>query len=377
MVIDPRELDPRRRQAIPEDRVPIGTRCARCGQGLDGMALWAQCPGCGEAISERARAAWVAGVAATAAEPPKPLQRRVLVDYAGLPRASKRRLAAGLSIAALGPVLMAGGMLVAWLTLSLRGNGLVGLALADAEAIVASATLLAALPGAVLWVLGLVVVCPRVPGPPRDKADAASTATRLDGLSVGRPRWWPVAVVLSAGLWAGVFGCVLASVSAGGVGGSVGGGGGVELWAVRGAVLAALAALANGVVCWHLRDLALLLRDGDALSRMEQSALLLPLVLLFVGTFLFTPAMLREDIGVGGTVVGLFQGVMGLLAFAGFALWPVWRFVAGVWSLGACARWSVREDVDLEQRNRRFVAKSLAVEREANQRRAARGGEID
>jgi hypothetical protein len=357
MVIDPRELGARFRRRLTQERAPAGAICVHCGRELGGLAVQATCPACGEGISEQSRAVWAEAAKASAAGS-SGLQRRELDDYKKLPRASKQRLATGLSMAAVGLVLMLGGMLVVWVAMNWMFmqafQGIEG-AYGPPMTLSTWSLVLLTLPGAVLWVVGLGTVCPRVPPPPRDPADAEATAARLDGLSVGRRWWWPYAVTGSAALWIGVFGSLVGITLAVPIGWTESM---EEALSFLAAVLAGCAAIGNSIVCWHLRDIARIFRDDDAMIRMEQSAVLIPPVMLLLVLFVFNPFILGAGVF---SPVGL---LLGAFALFGCAAWPIWRFLAGVWMLGSTARWGVRDDVEQEHRVRRLIEASRAIEGE-------------
>lgn len=368
MVIDPRELDLRSRPPRVDDVILDDQPCKRCGYNLRGLARWSVCPECGLAIDPRAAAE---GITKPRPEAPAPLRNHVLVSSDELSRGTKRRLAVGLTIAACGATLLAGPMALAWVLLTLRSQAWTDASLAATEATIGWLAGTMALPGSVLWSLGVLIVTPGKPPPPRSKAEASAAAERLSGLMSDRPAWWPACVRVASAMWVWPIVCVALGVMQGGVSA-----GGASLH-VAGLVGVVVASLATAVVCVHLREVALLFNDDFAVQRCEQSTFLLPVLILVIALMLFVPNMFTPTIGPVTSILGLLQGLFLLMLFVVLVLWPVSRLLAGLWAVASTAKWSITNDQGAEAAEARFVARSLAIEREANQRRAAQGGEID
>jgi hypothetical protein len=368
MVIDPRELDLRSRPPRVDDVILEDQPCKRCGYNLRGLARWTVCPECGQPIDPRASAA---GITKPRPEAPAPLRNHVLVNADELPRGTKRRLAVGLTIAACGATLLAGPMALAWVLLTLRSQAWTNASLAATEATIGWLAGTMALPGSVLWSLGVLIVTPGKPPPPRNKAEAFAAAERLSGLMSERPACWPACMRVASAVWVWPVGCVAFSVAQGG---ASGGGEGLQIAGLVGVVAASLA---TALVCVHLREIALLFNDDFAVQRFEQSTFLLPVLILVIALVLFVPNMFAPTVSPAMSVLGLLQGLFLLTMFLVLVIWPVSRLLAGLWAVASSARWSITNDLGAEAAEARFVARSLAIEREANQRRAAQGGEID
>lgn len=368
MVIDPRELTYRPPPVSPDECVKGDRPCVRCGANLRGLAVWAACPGCGLPVDERAAAL---GFDRPLAERPKPLTARVLVNHLDLPRGVRRRIGWALGLAAAGATVLAASMGGVFVLLMQRGQGWIDMEAGSVERVAGRVAIDLALPGAGAWFVGVLLVTPGKPPEPRTKQASDATAGRLTGLVVDKPAWWPWLVRVGAAAWIPPLLAVGACVDAGGISG---GATGLARVAV---LLTLLATLLSTPVFLHLKDLALVFFDDLASSRLEQSAFMLPLLMLIISALFYTPSMFAARISDLGQLIGVFQGFMLLIMFPVFAIYPVWRLMAGLWSLGSAARWSVRNDQSAEATQARFVERSLRIERAAQARRAERGGDLD
>lgn len=374
MVIDPRELRPRQavpsRRTLADDAVVKGDRpCASCGANLRGLAGWAKCPDCGAPVDPAAHAA---GISAPQAEPPRRPRARGLVHVRDLPRSAKWRLAVGTRVAALGLAAFAAPPGLIWLLMVVRSQSwLQGVEFRALESLLGWAAGAVALPGALAWCAGLWILIPSVPPKPRDKAEALATAHTLGGLMVDHPRWWPGVVRAAPLAWPVLFALLAGSIAAGGVNTPSG----QQLWTVMLAVTA-IASIAHAAACAFLRELALIVCDDVCASRCLQSAFLLPVLLVFTGIFLSPESLFSEEISPLSSITGGFQGIFLMVLFFALVGYPVWRFIAGVWSLAHSCSWSVLNDFQAQDKDARFVANSLKIERQAAADRE-RLGELD
>lgn len=370
MVVDPRELRPRKPAAPANDSViKVDSPCPRCGANLRGLARWAACPDCGAPVDAAAQAA---GLTAPQAPAKKPPRARVLVHVKDLPRKTKWRLAFGTRIAATGLVAFSGTMGVLWLLLTVRSQGwLPGFSFSGLEQLIGWCTTVIVIPGVIAWGLGLWMIIPDVPPKPKTKEEAQATASTLGGLMVDKPAWWPWVARLAPFAWLPAMGALAASIAAGGINSANGG----SMWGLT-LGLTFMACCAHLAPCVFLRELALVVHDDLCATRCLHTALLLPVLFAFTSLILAPNDLFSHNLGDLTMITGGFQGLFLVIAFLGFVLWPTWRFVAGVWSLADSCSWSVLNDFGAESKEQRFIAQSLEIERQANEDRK-RLGELD
>ncbi len=356
MVIDPRLLTP-----LPSSKVHKGqSPCARCGFDLRGLSRSTACPQCG--LPGDAPEEIITGQAAATALNTSPPRPRPLTKIGQLKRTDKRRLAIGATLMSIGIAAYAGAMLVSWMTLFIRCNGWIDFVLRDAERIVTAATLLPVLPGAVLWAMGVWILVPSHPPAPKSKGEAEAIAFTLGGLVVDQASWWPGLVRVCGFAWLLPPLCILACNASGGAASESGG-----PWVWIGLASLVIALIMNGVVCEYMRQLSIVSHDDEAGNRFYQSVGVLPGAMVLT-LILCTPGTLLID---GGCVAlkGLFNALSLIFFFAG-AGWGTFRFVAASFSIASTLRWSVTNEIDGVAKDQRFIDKSLAIEREFNERRA-------
>ncbi|MBL8990774.1 MAG: hypothetical protein JNJ48_04245 [Phycisphaerae bacterium] len=298
---------------ITDDRL-----CRRCGYALQGLPENGVCPECGERIvGERISTS---------------IAKRGPASFQDLSPGEFRRLGVIGSTLCLGIVLLAGGWLLAWVLIIARNSGL------DAPpGIVAVALAASALPGAVLWCLGLWTLLLHW-GSHGGERGGIATAARLPAR--------PVALWVCAAQAALVLTIVSASISA------ALGGPGSGAWADRLMWLGVLGGVAGGLALgaaarW-LFEVASACDDDFAAARMRGAVVSIPLA---AGLLSLSPlyALFLGVYGIGTMAVIGFSAILGV---------PIAMFVAGVWSLGASLRWSRRNADDLHARDQRFRQRS-------------------
>ncbi len=296
------------------------------------------------------------------------LWARPLLHVNDLSRPVRRRIALGTTFMAVGLVVASVPLAVVWLLYFVRSQSWVEFLIADLNRLASVASLFTGLPGIALWTVGFIMLCPRVPGTPRNKHEAQATGYELRGIMVGRPFFWPVLVCTCAACWALPLVCIVACVAAGGADTPEG-----SRLAVWGYGMLLFASITNAGCCFHLRELATVVCDDPASNRFLQTMFLFPLLVLLGPLLLVPPNLLHKAIPSFTLTSHGFGGIFMLVGCLAFLYYPGFRFAAAVWSLGASWRWSVTNDIERESKNARFVARSLEIERRAEEERVRLG----
>ncbi len=371
MVLDPRTLKP-----VASETVKVDAPCARCGVNLKGLAVWTRCHQCG---LEVARSIEPGATTAPTTAPPavdedgrpvrptqtpwvesNALRPRPLLYYQDLNRIDKVQLARASTLLSVGAVLIAAPMLVAWLILYFRSQTWLPIPLSAADGVAAVCAGLAGLPGVAMWVAGQAMLTPGLPRTPTTKEEAIAIGRTLPGMMVEKSATWPLLVRIAPALWAWPLLCVVASAVTD-----------IPRVGQLGAVGAFVALAGHFITCVHLREVALVMRDDLAARRFRESGPLL-FALGVVQLILLTPPdAFTEEIGaVTQFTHGLF-GVLSTMLFFAAIVWPVSRFMVGLFSLAAACRESVTDDIVTTQREAEKRAKVRRMFEEAQARRRA------
>ncbi len=302
---------------------------------------------------------------------------RPLLHVNDLPRPERTRLALGTTCMAAGLVALSAPLAVVWLALFVRSQNWIEFRIADLMALASWVSVGICLPGVCVWVAGFGLLTPPVPAAVQPSATAAGTfAHSVRGLCVGKPTWWPWLVRVCSACWALPPAFIVASVQQGGADTAAG----AEL-ARLGIYALFLAAIANAVCCAHLREIALVLCDDAAFNRCLQTMCLLPVLVVVAPLALMPPNLITKDIQFFTLATKGFQGIFLLVGSLAFIFCPCFRYVAAVWSLGACGRWCVVNDIAREEKDNRLrdraaaVAAAAQAERERLGEHARRAGE--
>lgn len=317
MPIDPEWLRKHAKGGGAADVIDEDRACV-CGYQLRGLRVGQPCPECGRRLGSDTRSG-----------------SRKVFALATYPNHVLSRLSLGATLAAYGCLMM--GCVYAFLFIH-RGVNLV----ADLPTVVpVMMHLFAALPGSVMWFVGLVLISGRDPEYHGDVATPANLLARVNrnhslglraAILLGQVCWVLCEVCQTVGIW------IEDSGSA---------------WDFRlqlaGYGFAAIGCASLTPVCIMLRELAYHGRDDSAANRFMGLAFGLPVAGVVITVLPILPSLL----GFSRTATYLF-----ILVFVGMlAIAPV-LLVQAVWSVGATARWARRNAESAAERDERFVRRT-------------------